>query len=155
MVMVTSKTLFDAVVVDEVISRINFLTPVSQRLRGKMSVDQMLEHCALALDMAMGKTPTKRAFLWYIFGWIAKRSTFKNEQFGKNLPSIPEVITIWNHFDCDYEKKRLIVAINEFSAISHDKIEHNVHAFFGKLTPEEWWILMYKHLDHHLRQFGV
>jgi len=29
------------------------------------------------------------------------------------------------------------------------------HSFFGKLTPEEWAILSYKHLDHHLRQFGV
>lgn len=150
-----SKTLFDWVVVDEIVARIGLLTPTSQRLRGKMSVDQMLEHCALALDMAMGKSPTKRVFLWYIFGWIAKRSTFKNEQFGKNLPSIPAVITISNHFDCDNEKKRLIDVIHEFAAISHEKIEQNIHAFFGALTADEWWILMYKHLDHHLRQFGV
>lgn len=150
-----SKTLFDKVAVDEIVSRIAILTSTSQRLRGKMSVDQMLEHCALALDMAMGKTPTKRAFLWYIFGWIAKRSTFKNEHFGKNLPSIPEVITISKHFDCEDEKKRLIIVIHEFSTIEPKKIENNVHAFFGALTAEEWGILMYKHLDHHLRQFGV
>jgi transposase InsO family protein len=29
------------------------------------------------------------------------------------------------------------------------------HSLFGRLTPEEWATLMYKHVDHHLRQFGV
>ncbi|MEO6802748.1 MAG: hypothetical protein ABI197_05825 [Granulicella sp.] len=30
-----------------------------------------------------------------------------------------------------------------------------IRRFFGNLTHEQWGILMYKHLDHHLRQFGV
>ena len=30
-----------------------------------------------------------------------------------------------------------------------------IHAFFGKLTGEEWGRLMHKHIDHHLRQFGA
>ena len=31
----------------------------------------------------------------------------------------------------------------------------NVHGFFGPLTGDEWGICQYKHVDHHLRQFGV
>jgi len=27
--------------------------------------------------------------------------------------------------------------------------------FFGKLSGKEWGELMYKHIDHHLRQFGA
>ncbi|MFD1127776.1 DUF1569 domain-containing protein [Paenibacillus provencensis] len=30
----------------------------------------------------------------------------------------------------------------------------NPHPFFGKLTSEEWSIGLYKHLDHHLKEFG-
>jgi len=30
-----------------------------------------------------------------------------------------------------------------------------VHAFFGSLTGAEWGVSTYKHLDHHLRQFGA
>jgi len=33
--------------------------------------------------------------------------------------------------------------------------EPGVVYVLGKLTPEEWGILIYKHLDHHLRHFGV
>jgi len=29
------------------------------------------------------------------------------------------------------------------------------HSFFGRMTPDEWAVLMYKHVDHHLRQFGA
>ncbi len=29
------------------------------------------------------------------------------------------------------------------------------HPFFGNLNSEEWDTLNWKHLDHHLRQFGV
>jgi hypothetical protein len=53
------------------------------------------------------------------------------------------------------EKERLTATIDRFAAGGPRVCTAHPHAFFGKLTPQEWAILMYKHLDHHLRQFGV
>jgi hypothetical protein len=36
-----------------------------------------------------------------------------------------------------------------------DAFEGKESNSFGKLTASEWNIMMYKHLDHHLTQFGV
>lgn len=30
-----------------------------------------------------------------------------------------------------------------------------VHPLFGQISRQEWGVLMHKHVDHHLRQFGV
>jgi hypothetical protein len=45
--------------------------------------------------------------------------------------------------------------IDRFAAAGPQGCTTHPHAFFGSLTPDEWAILMYKHLDHHLRQFGA
>jgi hypothetical protein len=45
--------------------------------------------------------------------------------------------------------------IDRFAAAGPAGCTTHPHAFFGRLTPDEWAILPYKRLDHHLRQFGV
>jgi transposase InsO family protein len=57
--------------------------------------------------------------------------------------------------DLGKERGRLSGLIDKFAAGGAAGCTKNPHSFFGKVTPEEWAILMYKHLDHHLRQFGV
>ena len=49
----------------------------------------------------------------------------------------------------------LLKYIEKFQAGGEEKCTTYPHPFFGKVTPREWSIGMYKHLDHHLRQFGV
>ncbi|HLP18484.1 MAG TPA: DUF1569 domain-containing protein, partial [Bacteroidota bacterium] len=51
--------------------------------------------------------------------------------------------------------ERLVRLLKAFVEGGASKIEPHTHAFFGELTPGEWGIITYKHLDHHLRQFGV
>ena len=57
--------------------------------------------------------------------------------------------------DLGKERDQLSGLIDKFAAGGAAGCTRNPHSFFGKMTPEEWAILMYKHLDHHLRQFGV
>ena len=57
--------------------------------------------------------------------------------------------------DLDAERQRLCALIDRFCAAGHPGCTTNPHSFFGRMTPGEWAILMYKHLDHHLRQFGA
>ncbi|MBL0146112.1 MAG: DUF1569 domain-containing protein [Chitinophagaceae bacterium] len=46
-------------------------------------------------------------------------------------------------------------SVTNFQAANPSEIEKKVHPFFGKFTGDQWGKFMYKHLDHHLQQFGV
>jgi hypothetical protein len=54
--------------------------------------------------------------------------------------------------DFEIEKSQLIAMIDNFS---ESNLVDEPHPFFGKLKTEEWSKGMWKHIDHHLMQFGV
>jgi hypothetical protein len=79
-----------------------------------------------------------------------------NKPMRRNSPSSPELF-LAEPAPCDFERERgrLIAAVDSFASRGAAGCTENPHPFFGRLQPEQWAILMYKHLDHHLRQFGV
>lgn len=72
----------------------------------------------------------------------------------RNSPTVKDLI-VGDDRDLKVERERLFRLIDRFVAAGSKGCTTHPHSFFGRLTPEEWAILMYKHLDHHLRQFGV
>ena len=89
-----------------------------------------------------------------MFGAIAKRKLLSAQDFQKNLPTDPNFI-IKNEPDFEHTKDQLIVLVQRFTKLGAAGLSKDPHPFFGKLTTEEWDLLNWKHLDHHLRQFGV
>ena len=148
------KTLFQKEVVDEVLGRIDMLTPETQRLWGKMSVNQMLAHCSVGIRTAKGELFLKSGFFLKLVGSIFKSQTTNEKHFSKGSPTHPGFI-IGDTAGFEKEKQSLIGLIRQFHKDGEGKTTTNPHAFFGKLTPTQWGSLMYKHIDHHLRQFGV
>ncbi|HJQ31271.1 MAG TPA: DUF1569 domain-containing protein [Pyrinomonadaceae bacterium] len=57
--------------------------------------------------------------------------------------------------ELDTERRRLYGLIDRFVESGPEGCTAHPHSFFGPLTPQEWAVLMYKHMDHHLRQFGA
>ena len=53
------------------------------------------------------------------------------------------------------ERERLVALVKRFAESGRASADGRVHPFFGRLTGDQWGRLSYKHLDHHLRQFGV
>lgn len=147
------KNLFDPARVQEVEQRIARLKPESERQWGSMSVTHMLAHCSLAVEMALGEYRPKRLFMGRIIGIIIKPLVFKDDEpMRRNSPTMLVVV---NEGDLPMEQKRLCGLIDRFAASGPQSCTRHPHSFFGRLTPDEWAILMYKHLDHHLRQFSV
>jgi hypothetical protein len=72
----------------------------------------------------------------------------------RNSPTVPDLV-IAEERDLDTERDRLTSLIDRFVAAGPAGCTTHPHSFFGRMTPREWAILMYKHLDHHLRQFGA
>ena len=147
--------LFDAVTATQITSRIDLLNANAQPHWGKMNVTQMMAHCSVTFENFFGERKVKRGIMSYLFGKIAKKTAFKEgKEFGKNLPTAREY-KIVNAGDLQHEKTRLKNLIHRFSVLGPTMEKVSEHPFFGKLTAQEWATLAYKHLDHHLRQFGV
>lgn len=148
------KTLFYAETHSEVLERLGKLRPDSERQWGKMSPGQMMEHTARALEMATGRKPMPQLFLGKAIGWIFKGGFLGEKPFPQNSPTGPTLI-IKNEPDFESTRERLKELIDEFHGLGETGTEGNIHGFFGPLTGKQWGETQYKHVDHHLRQFGL
>jgi hypothetical protein len=151
----SARNLFQAERVDEIKERLRRLRPDSGRQWGTMGPAQMLAHCSAGIEMAAGEIRPPRALIGRVIGRAVKRVAFREgEPFRRNSPTSKELV-ITAAVDFETEQKRLSGLIDRFAAAGPSGCTDHPHAFFGPLTPNEWAILMYKHLDHHLRQFGA
>ena len=148
------KNLFDKTAYDEIISRINSLGPASQRQWGKMDVSQMLAHCKEAFKVPLSKSKMPRMFMGRMLGWMIKSKMHNESPWKKNLPTAPNFL-IKDQRNFETEKKELSDLITEFYTTGAGNVGKFPHPFFGSFTQEQWGKSMYKHLDHHLVQFGL
>jgi hypothetical protein len=137
-----------------ILARIAALQPAATRQWGKMDVAQMLCHCAHALDVATGNRPMKQAFIGKILAPFVRSSVLGEKPFSKNSPTDPTFV-VSDARDFGAERSRLVGLIEQFAAGGPEAAGRLTHSFFGKLSGDEWGVLMHKHLDHHLRQFGA
>ncbi|MCI4669224.1 MAG: DUF1569 domain-containing protein [Bacteroidia bacterium] len=149
-----AANIFDSGDYQSIKARIDKLNPTSPAQWGKMSVDQMLRHCAIQLQMGLGKIENKSfegpglfrtAFgRWaglYAFPWPKGSNTPSKMDMSKNEVSVD---------DFESEKKLLLELLELVQASKGLK----PHPFFGAMEKKDWGRLIWKHLDHHLNQFG-
>ncbi len=148
------KSVFDKAVREELTKRIHALSGNSQPLWGKMTVGQMLRHCCLCEEYYFGNIKMKRSFSGRLFGQKAIKAILKDEAstLRQNSPApivfqVHEAIT-----NLDAEKQHWIALIERYALFNRDSF---THWFFGYMTKEQLGQFIYKHDDHHLKQFGV
>lgn len=118
-----------------------------------MTPAQAVAHLSTSLEQALGDQKPKRMMLGYVFGGLAKKAVFSDGPMKRNTPTAPSLL-IKDDRDLDRERERLNKLIDR-AAGGPGSCTFHPHIFFGELSPDEWGKLMYKHLDHHLQQFGV
>ncbi|MEP6763197.1 MAG: DUF1569 domain-containing protein [Gemmatimonadaceae bacterium] len=149
------KTLFQPERVSEIKARLAKLQPTSERQWGKMNAPQMLAHTSMGVQMATGELKLPRVMIGRVLGPVIKSLALKDDEpMRKNSPTVPAIV-VSDERDLEVERAKLLKLIDQLVAAGSNKCTTHPHSFFGKLTGEQWGILMYKHLDHHLRQFGV
>ena len=149
------KNIFTKEVSTEVIERIENLTSETQPIWGKMSVAQMLAHCCVTYEMVFtDKHPRPNAFTRFMMKTLIKNIVTSEKPYVKNGRTARQFLIV-EEKDFVSEKKRLINFIAQTQELGEQKFEGKESHSFGKLTAKEWNNMFYKHLDHHLNQFGV
>jgi hypothetical protein len=147
------KNLFNQTDSAAIIERIEKLQPDARPLWGKMNVPQMLTHCRVTFQVYFDELKLKRGLVGILFGGFAKKKMLHDGEFSKNLPTAKEFL-VADMREFETEKQNLVNIIKRFTS-SPDAHAIKQHPFFGKMNGNEWAVLAYKHMDHHLRQFGV
>ncbi|MGE8553120.1 MAG: DUF1569 domain-containing protein [Chryseobacterium jejuense] len=148
------KTIFDHNVREELINRINLLSQQSSAQWGKMNLYQMVKHCTVWNNWVLGNGNDvyRQDLLGKIFGKMVLKKMVKDDKpLGKNSPA--GIFTIKETAgETELLKESWKKQIASYANYSNPNF---VHDFFGKMTKEEIGIFVYKHMDHHLRQFNV
>jgi Protein of unknown function (DUF1569) len=147
--------LFTKEVSNIVIQRINNLKPTTQANWGKMNVAQMLAHCNVTYEMVFENIhPKPNAFLKFILKALVKKKVVTETPYQHNGKTAPAFIIKGNK-DFESEKQRLTHYISKAQELGENHFEGKESHSFGVLSKTEWNNMFYKHLDHHLTQFGV
>ncbi len=146
------KSLFSPQVYDEIRHRINKLSENSEKEWGKMTPAQMLHHCQAPLNIMLQKNDygLKPNFFAKL---LFKKMLYNDTQYKKNMPTA-NVMREKEPRDFKLEKTNLISLLEEFEN-QKEREQWEPHPSFGYFTKEQWGMMQYKHLDHHLRQFKL
>ena len=146
------KSLLDARCRQELVNRLDRLTPESTARWGKMTALQMLAHLADWMLMAKGDldaAPRKSVLRFPLIKQLAVYWL----PFPRNVQTSPELLS---RKPSDWTAERAAVRRH---VQSFENLDPNLpwphHPVFGKLTPAAWCVFAYRHMDHHLRQFGI
>lgn len=147
------KSIYDHDARTVIINRIQELKENNVAQWGKMNAYQMLKHCSLCEDMFQGRLPIKRVFIGKLIGPMILKKTLRDEKpFGKNSPTSRLWKTTDESGDFTSQKQEWINRLNQYAEF---RTNSYVHPFFGRMTREQIGNFVYKHADHHLRQFGA
>lgn len=149
------KNIFDKTVTDEVINRINQLNTNSEQKWGKMNVGQMLAHCCVTYEFVYDNIhPKPKGLKKWMLKTFVKKIVTNEKPYKQNGRTAPEFI-ITSQKEFNKEKDRLTAYILKTQELGSNHFDQKENHSFGKLSKTEWNNMFYKHLDHHLNQFGV
>ena len=149
------KTLRDEKCRSVLIERLNTLSVDAKPAWGRMNVEQMLSHLVQAGELPfvsstgdhsnfLSRTVIKPLVLYILpIPKEVKTSAEMDQQQDGRKP-----------MGFDVDRANLISSIAKIAELPHD---HRClgHPFFGKMSAKQWAMIAHKHIDHHLRQFGV
>lgn len=149
------KNILEQVNYDEIMERVEKLTPNAQPQWGKMTVAQMLSHVSQAQEVMNGtQTLENIPFYAKLLKGLIKKVVLSEKPYRRSMKTASQYV-VTSEQDFEEQKKRIIDALEVFRKQSPEEMDKHSHPLFGKMTPDEKGWSSYKHLDHHLTQFGV
>lgn len=137
-----------------IVNRVEALAEKAQPLWGSMNLGQAFCHCSRGLEAGLGRTRSHRLLLGRLISWIFRARFLGPQPFSRNSPTAKNLV-VADPREVAQERERLIGLLRAYQAAGPEGTRGLVHPFFGPLSPDEWGWVMWKHMDHHLRQFGA
>lgn len=148
-------SLYDQTTREQAFERINALSAEAKPAWGAMTAAQMMAHVTATFDVINGEKKLEGTpLIARLFKGAIKNAVLNDKPFPKSSRTHPQYI-VNDERDFEQEKGRLIGALERFAAIDEKEAAAVEHPILGTLGREERSWSMYKHLDHHLQQFGV
>lgn len=147
-----SRSIFNKSDYEEIVKRINMLKPSSSAAWGKMNVSQMLAHCNLMHKQVLGLEPVGKLPNFFM-RFIIRKIILGPKPYKPGLPTGKHML-ITSEKDFNKEKELMLQYLQQI-VNKGASADWPFHAAIGKLTGDEWGFAIWKHLDHHLRQFSV
>jgi hypothetical protein len=149
------KNVFNWDDTQELIQRIEILHAGSIALWGKMKVDQMVAHCCVPYEyIFQERNDAPPLLMRWMLRLFFKKAMVNEVPYQPNTPTAPMFVKA-DEYSLTEQKIRLIQYIKRVCDLGSAHFEGKKQISLGTLTANEWNGLLYKHLDHHLRQFGV
>lgn len=149
------KNIFETSVTQEIVDRINQLQPGTPPQWGKMNASRMLAHCNVLYELTYeNKHKKPNPLMRFILKTFVKKMVVNETPYKRNGQTAP-VFLIKDDKNFEAEKQRLIGYVQKTQQLGPSHFNQREYPSFGILTTAEWNNMFYKHLDHHLRQFGV
>lgn len=146
------QSLFDNHSRESIRTRLLNLKPDSKAQWGKFDVNKMLAHCIDTFEVGFGEREVvvKKGILNSGFGrWLVIDSPIP---WGKSPPTLPEYFLVTKPTEFARDHQRVLDYLDRFAKGRDQK--WGISPFLGNLTPDQWSRLHYRHLNHHLTQFG-
>jgi hypothetical protein len=141
----------------EVLRRLRKVNPESRRRWGRMSASQMVCHLNDSFRVALGEKTASSAsgvFDRTLIKWIALRTPLRWPPGVKTMPEVDQEISGTQPTGFEKDLKQLEELVQCFTVLESD-LQRQRHPIFGRMSREDWLRWGYRHMDHHLRQFGV
>lgn len=153
--MSNSNNLYNPKIYNQLLLRIDSLQADTEPRWGKMNAGQMMAHVAAVMKNGLNELKLPRKTIGYFIAPFWRHKYFNDKPYKiKNLPT-DNNFRIANHKEFETEKAHLLHWVKVFHQEGRERTKGACHPLLGKFTPEQWAIGQYKHIDHHLRQFGV
>lgn len=151
----TYDNLYDVKAYSHIKVRVNNLDLNSKPIWGELSVAQMMAHVTEVMKNGLNETKLPRKLLGYLIAPFWRHKYYNNQPYKiKNLPTAKQ-FKIVDQKDFEKEKEQFLYWLKVFHEEGRELTKNACHPLLGRFTPEQWAIGQYKHMDYHLRQFGV
>jgi len=137
---------------NKILDRIKLIAKESEKQWGQMSIEEMLAHCITQLRMALGEVTSQPQGSFVMRTAVGKWLAFSDIPWPKGSNTPIEMNVEKSSIQIkpiEREKEELVHYLN----LTRNSSQLRPHPFFGTLNQKEWGQLIYKHLDHHLKQF--
>ena len=153
--MANHHSLADSGCLDALQARLAQIKPTTTRQWGKMTPHAMLCHPSDSFLAVSGERSASTAETWFSRTVVKYIALHTSMPWPKGVPTRPEVDqeqggTTPGDFARDHETVAELLRRFATSDLSTAR-----HPVFGAMTRAEWLVWGYRHVDHHLRQFGL